>query len=357
MTFRRFLLDSLLRTIAFPRHFIFHSVEKTGEEHFLFEYPSIIAANHISPADVAAMPYLNRFTVSKEGYTIPAREDFLLPGFLVKEFRPRGVKKFFLKGIDSSGIIPFLLKYVNTIPVKRPFRDNARELIKSGKMRDEVNQNWEILAEKIKEKNNLFLFPEGTYSRDGYISQIRQGISIIRTKVPNLKINTVTLTYDFLSFKKPSLNVHIGKLEEFPDEKTIKTSDFIRDRLGKGFAVTSGNIFSFILYSDELKTGMAESELFRKTSVFIKKLISENFIVSSTAKKLSESLFSQLTEKALAGGFLKKEEGLLKSCDSLYAEPEGKNKDFRKENTFLYHRNQLRFFQTKLESVWNSRKF
>lgn len=354
MTFQRFFLDSLLRAIAFPRHFIFHSVEKTGEKHFLLEYPSIIAANHISPADVVSMPFLNRFTVSQEGYTIPAREDFLLPGFLVKEFRPRGVKKFFLKLIDSSGVIPALLKYVNTIPVKRPFRDNARELIKSGKMRDEVEQNWEILAEKIKKKNNLFLFPEGTYSRDGYINQIRQGISIIRTKIPNLKINTVTLTYDFLSFKKPSLHVHIGKLAEFPDEKKVKTSDFIRDRLGMGFALTSGNIFSFILYTDELKSGITELALFKKTSVFIGKLASERFIVSSSAKKLTESVFHGLIRNALEEKFLIEESGVLKSCDTLQTEPDGKNRDFRKENPFLYHRNQLRFFQSELESVWKS---
>ncbi|MGQ2838363.1 1-acyl-sn-glycerol-3-phosphate acyltransferase, partial [Leptospira interrogans] len=161
-------------------------------------YPTVIMGNHVEEGDVPALSVIHRVVQPKIKFAIPAREDILKKDFLVKEFRPKGTLKLILGMIDKTNLIPIFLKYIGCFPVKRPFRDNARELLKSGELRNMVDQEWSSLIERVSSGRNLFLFPEGTYNHDGYLNQIKKGVYFIRTKIKDVHFISFTLTYDYI---------------------------------------------------------------------------------------------------------------------------------------------------------------
>ncbi|MDX1960288.1 MAG: 1-acyl-sn-glycerol-3-phosphate acyltransferase [Leptospiraceae bacterium] len=342
---------SLARFLVFNKVYVYYNTQKKVE----VVYPTIIMANHVNEFDIPSMTYISRFVLGDSRYTIPAREDILKKGFLVKEFEPKGFLKLVLRAIDASGIIPFLFRFVNAVGVKRPFRDNSRTLMKSGDFKNEIDKNWDILAAKVNEGNNLFLFPEGTYSYDGYPNPFRKGITLFMKKVPNVSFNFIALTYDSLTNNKTDSHITIGELvkPEFASDEEVLA--FCRKRIGSMLVLTEGNLFSWTIFQDILIKGITSENLFNKIHYFLEKLKLLKTIHISTKLiegKFSNNLFKFL-ERATKEKFLRKEDNQYFSEPKLHEKPFEKTYKFKKQNPYLYHKNQLNFHAQKMEETWN----
>lgn len=358
MNFSDMFLRSILRVIAFSRHLILkdiHLYSETGKKEIFIEYPCVIVANHVSELDVSVVAYCGRYAKGKTLFTVPAREDILQPNFLVKEFKPKGLWKLILKGIDFTNIVPNLLKLVHAIPVKRPFRDNAKELMKEGKLRTHVEENWEIIANGMLEGKNVFMFPEGTYTDDGYVNSLRRGIGILKEKMSNLKINFVSLSYDHLSFSKPDVHVFLGNLHEFPsylEDGTV--SKYVRDMLGSKLVAHHGNLFSFACFTEEVQKGISKLAFLKRLEAWIEKLKSKNIYLSARfSEKNFMKIFETLLDKTLAMKLLEFKNQILTLTEKAKHKPFERAARFRKANPLLFHKNQLRFHEKTLLETWN----
>ncbi|MGQ2872790.1 1-acyl-sn-glycerol-3-phosphate acyltransferase, partial [Leptospira santarosai] len=195
--------DRLIDLVYKTRGILFDSIDEYFSENnhdrvLNANYPTVIIGNHVEEGDVSALAVIYRAIRPKIKFAVPAREDILKKNFLVKEFQPKGALKLIFGLIDKTNLIPVLLRYIGCFPVKRPFRDNARELLKSGELRNMVDQEWNVLVERVTSGRNLFLFPEGTFNQDGYLNQIKRGVYFIRTKIKDVRFISFTLTYDYI---------------------------------------------------------------------------------------------------------------------------------------------------------------
>ena len=291
----RILKDLILRLVALSRHFLFQKFYYSFENDsckLLIHFPGIVTANHVNPMDVSVVCYLNRFYQEKLPLVVPARQDILEPGFLVKEFEPKGIQKMILGWIDFSGILPSMLKTVNAYPVKRPFRDNSRELTGRNTLRDLVNQNWKDLGNEILSGKTLFLFPEGTYTINGELNQIRQGVYLLYSQIGSLSVLPIGLNYDYLLYRKPVMDLRIGAPVQFPkDMDRVTLAQFLKTLMNSQILITPGNLFSYFLYTDEIKTGIS-IEKFRLQIIDI-----INSLKKDKKNLLSGSLLSENPER------------------------------------------------------------
>lgn len=351
--------DLLIRLVSLGKGVVFHSVEENFSDkvdYFETPYPSALLSNHVSEADVVSLAMVYRRLQPKIKMIIPIREDMLQPRFLQKEFRSKGIIKWFFRFIDATRIIPILLRYIGASPIKRPFRDNARALLKAGELRDKVDSEWTDLVANIKRGRNLFMFPEGTFSHDGFLNQIKRGAYYIKSKIGSLHFNSFTLTYDHLSYQKTKLYIKYGKPFYIESDQTPdQVIRLVGEKLGNNYTVTLGNLTSFVLLKFGKETKIRKDQLI-EILIKIKKQIESRFpeiTVASELKKENfhsqlESLFNKLKQFKL----IESEEDTVLTKETLYHLPKSIH-NLKKSNIVMYHRNQLTAHLNHLEQVWN----
>lgn len=353
------LYDFLIKLVSLGKGVVFHSIEENysgNENHLETPYPSAILCNHVSEADVVSLSMVYPRLNPKIKMIIPAREDILKPGFLQKEFRAKGIAKWIFLFIDAIKIIPFLLRYIGAVPIKRPFRDNARELIKSGELRDKVDSEWTDLVANIKRGRNLFMFPEGTYSHDGFLNQIKKGAYYIKSKIDSLHFNSFTLTYDHLSYQKTKLYIKYGRPFQIGSDLTAdQVIRLVGEKLGKNYTITVGNLTSFVLLKFGKETKIKKQQLV-DVLLKLKKQIESRFpeitVASELRKETIQTQLESIFEKLKKFKLIDWEEETIHTKEILYHIPKSIH-NLKKSNTVLYHRNQLTAHLTHLEEVWN----
>ncbi len=355
-----FLYSFLIQIVSFTTKLMFHSVHsyfRTEISVLNLHHPTILLANHVSEQDIVALSHVYPNIPNKTKFCFAMRQDIIEPDFLTKEFEPKGLIRFILWLIDKSQIIKVLLLYVGGIGVKRAFRDDARKLLKQGELRDLVDSQWDKLAEGVLKGRNLFLFPEGKFSESGNLDSIKRGTFLIFKRIPNVSYNYVNFTYDFISEAKPVLHLGYGEISHFPqDSDEHMLANDIKAKLGNNYVLTQGNIFSYFLFQDELKTGIYEKELTDKLGKFIKKVKStKNYFIAK--ELLSEELtfyFSKFLSKAIQSGFVKKTDAnVLQATDKLALTNFRNGKDMRKRNPYLYHFNQLKYYSEEFDRFYS----
>ncbi|MGJ4748100.1 1-acyl-sn-glycerol-3-phosphate acyltransferase [Leptospira sp. SA-E8] len=338
---------------AFEEHFPANNPKKILEA----PYPSILMANHVWEGDVPALAAVYPHVHPSIKFAIPAREDILGKDFLVKEFKPKGLLKLIFLLIDKSGIIPKYMDYIGCVPIKRPFRDNARELLKKGMLRDMVDQEWSYLSDRISEGRNLFLFPEGVFNQDGYMAQVKKGVYFLRSKFKNLNFTSFTLTYDYFSSKKSEL--HIGYGGQFPIPENAdadQVSSIVKEKLGSGYTITAGNLSSYMVLKFEGKAKESKEKLFSILKSLAEKIANAHPEIYISEKFKTDALknaFESFLEKAKKGGFLKLEGNDIVFLEKLFQIPKDLH-NLKKKNLVLYHRNQLTYHIPKLDTVWST---
>ncbi|EPG65836.1 1-acyl-sn-glycerol-3-phosphate acyltransferase [Leptospira wolffii] len=320
-------------------------------------YPSVLMANHVWEGDVPALSAVYRHIHPSIKFAIPAREDILGKDFLVKEFKPKGFLKFIFKIIDKSMIIPKYLDYIGCVPIKRPFRDNARELLKKGALREMVEQEWSYLSDRISEGRNLFLFPEGVFNQDGYMSQIKKGVYFLRSKFKEINFTSFTLTYDYFSSKKTELHIGYGKAFPIPENTDAdKVAGIVKERLGAGYAVTAGNLTSYVLLKFEGKGAESKEKLLSLIKSLASTIRTKHPEIYVSGKFSSEKLaeaFDSFLEKAKRLGFIQHNGQEVRFLEKLFQPPKDLH-NLKKKNLVLYHKNQLTYHFAKLDAAWAS---
>ncbi|BDA79230.1 acyltransferase [Leptospira kobayashii] len=350
--------DFLINLVYKSRGLIFHSIEEHFSDEgdsFASPYPSALIANHVSEADISALSAVYRRLSPRVKVIIPAREDILKKDFLQKEFRTKGILKLILTAIDKSHIIPFLLNYIGCAPIKRPFRDNARDLMKKGELRETVEAEWSFLVSKIKDGRNLFMFPEGTYNHDGYLNQIRKGAYYLKSKIGNLQFNSFTFTYDSISTDKSTLHISYGNpfsLEEGMDADTV--TQLVEEKLGSGYVLTTGNLLSYILFKLENQVKTSTEKLNLVLNDFNDRITKEYPGLkkgSSLRKNFSRQGLDPIFKKLIREKYIDIKEDSIVLLDKLTTIPKSIH-NLKKNNTILYHKNQLNWHLEKLDSIW-----
>lgn len=351
--------DFLIKLVSLAKGLVFHSIEENfpeTKEELEAPYPSALLCNHVSEADVVSLSMVYPRLNPKIKMIIPAREDILLPGFLQKEFRAKGIMKWIFKFIDATNIIPILLRYIGAVPIKRPFRDNARELIKKGELRDKVDSEWTDMVTHIRKGRNLFMFPEGTYNHDGFLNQVKRGAYHIKSKIDKLHFNSFTLTYDHLSYQKTKLYIKYGKPFEIPNEMPAdQVVKLVAETLGKHYTVTIGNLTSFLLLKLEKETKIKKQQIIQLLSQFkshIENQFPEITIASELRKETFVSQLEILFAKLKKVNLIDWEGEIIRTKEVLYHIPKSLH-NLKKSNIVLYHKNQLTAHFAKLESIWN----
>lgn len=320
-------------------------------------YPTVYIANHVSELDIPGLATIHkRIQNPRIQYTIPVREDIVQKNFLVKEFRPKGILKYILHLIDLTGILPLLFRIVGAVPVKRPFRDNARAMVKDGSLRDQVDKDWTILSDNIDLGKNVVVFPEGVFSEDGNLRVIKNGIAHLSEKKPGLNYFYFNFTYDLLSDKKPCLHIGFGELFQInPASKKEEITSMIKEKLSRAYVVNSANLVSFLILSSDLFVGKDKIWIQKSVTDLAKKIhdkenaMVENALLDSQTETIDRILSVMVKRKLIS--FSK--EGIYAKGPKWEIEnnPE-KPKSYRKDKPFTYHKNQLRAFEpTLLNSI------
>ncbi|TGL66378.1 1-acyl-sn-glycerol-3-phosphate acyltransferase [Leptospira jelokensis] len=350
--------DFLIKLVSFARGLVFHSIEENFPEKEELEapYPSALLCNHVSEADVVSLAMVYPRLNPKIKMIIPAREDILKRGFLQKEFRAKGILKWIFKLIDASNIIPVLLRYIGAVPIKRPFRDNARELLKKGELRDKVDSEWTDLVAHIRKGRNLFMFPEGTYNHDGFLNQVKRGAYYIKSKIDKLHFNSFTLTYDHLSYQKTKLYIKYGRPFEIPSEMPAdKVVKLVADTLGKHYTVTLGNLTSYVLLKLERETQIRKQQLMQmlfQVKSQLEKHFPEITIASELRKETIQTQLELIFQKLKKVNLIDWEGEFIKTKEVLYHIPKSLH-NLKKSNIVLYHKNQLTAHLSTLDGIWN----
>ncbi|XDD45090.1 lysophospholipid acyltransferase family protein [Leptospira sp. WS39.C2] len=350
--------DILIKLVSLAKGLVFHSIEENFPEKEELEapYPSALLCNHVSEADVVSLSMVYPRLNPKIKMIIPAREDILRPGFLQNEFRAKGFLKWIFKLIDASNIIPILLRYIGAVPIKRPFRDNARELVKKGELRDKVDSEWTDLVSHIRKGRNLFMFPEGTYNHDGFLNQVKRGAFYIKSKIDKLHFNSFTLTYDHLSYHKTKLYIKYGKPFEIPNEMPAEqVVKLVAETLGKHYTVTVGNLTSFVLLKLEKETKIKKQQIIQLLSQFkhqIEKQFPEITIASELRKETFQNQLEFLFQKLKKVNLIDWEDEMIRTKEVLYHIPKSLH-NLKKSNIVLYHKNQLTAHREQLEKIWS----
>lgn len=352
--------DWLISLVYRTRGILFDSIEEYFSENnhdriLKAHYPTVIIGNHVEEGDVPALAAIHRVVQPKIKFAIPAREDILKKNFLVKEFRPKGTLKLIFGLIDKSNVIPVFLKYIGCFPVKRPFRDNARELLKSGELRNMVDQEWSTLVERVTSGRNLFMFPEGTFNHDGYLNQIKKGVYFIRTKIKDVHFISFTLTYDYISAKKTQLHIAYGENFDISENaNSDEVNNIVKERLGKNYVATSGNLLSIILMQLGTEAAVGKEILFKRLQNFAAEVKKKGKEIHVSGKLFSSHLddaFQHIVKLGLDHKLLKLDgNGNVLGTDKLLHK-EGDTRNLRKKNVFLYHANQLTFHKPELDKI------
>lgn len=353
-----FFAEFILGLLLFASRFIFSKIyqyfPKDIPKKLSLPYPTVFFSNHVAETDITGLSKVHsNFKKPRIKYTIPVREDLIGKNFLVKEFRPKGILKYILHLIDLTKLLPKVFKIVGAVPVKRPFRDDARKLMKEGSLRDQVDRDWKIFAEKIEEGKNAMIFPEGAFSEDGYLRQMKNGIAYLISKKTDLNFFYFTFTYDYLSYKKPAIHIAFGEMFKFPS--TMQKDEIaldVKNRLGKLFTVTPANLTSFVILNS--------SQFIGKTKEWVKDFIhqSATAINSLGGINVSHSLLEgkdgKLIDKIL-GMMIQKKVIALSNAGELELGTQYENeksglkiRNLRKDRPFFYHKNQLRFYDSVL---------
>ncbi|AXR62741.1 1-acyl-sn-glycerol-3-phosphate acyltransferase [Leptospira mayottensis] len=352
--------DRLIGLVYKTRGILFDSIDEYFSENNRDQvlnayYPTVIIGNHVEEGDVPALSVIYRAIQPKIKFAIPAREDILKKNFLVKEFRPKGTLRLIFGLIDKTNLIPVLLRYIGCFPVKRPFRDNARELLKSGELRNMVDQEWNVLVEKVTSGRNLFLFPEGTFNQDGYLNQIKRGVYFIRTKIKDIHFISFTLTYDYISAKKTQLHIAYGETFDISENASNdEVTNIVKEKLGKNYVVTSGNLLSMILMRLGTETTVGKEILFKRLQNFadeIKKKGKKIYVSGKLFSSHLEETFQHILNKGLENKLLKLDgNGEVFGTEKLLYK-DGDTRNLRKKNEFLYHANQLTYHKPELDKI------
>ncbi|MBM9499782.1 1-acyl-sn-glycerol-3-phosphate acyltransferase [Leptospira sp. 201903071] len=352
--------DWLISLVYRTRGLMFDSIDEYFEESnqnriLKANYPTVIIGNHVEEGDVPALSAVYRVIQPKIKFAIPAREDILRKNFLIKEFRPKGTLKLIFGLIDKTNVIPVFLRYIGCFPVKRPFRDNARELIKSGELRNMVDQEWSALVERVRSGRNLFMFPEGTFNHDGYLNQIKKGVYYIRTKIKDVHFISFTLTYDYLSSKKAQVHIAYGENFDISEESTSdEVTNIVKKRLGKNYVVTPGNLLSTILIRLGTDSSVGKEILFKRFQTLASELKKKSRGIHISGKLFTsqiEDAFQNILKKGLDHKLLKLDgNGNVSGTDKLLHK-EGDTRNLLKKNVLLYHANQLTYHKPELEKI------
>ncbi|MBL0262985.1 MAG: 1-acyl-sn-glycerol-3-phosphate acyltransferase [Leptospiraceae bacterium] len=355
-----FLYRLLIKIVYYTTNLMFHSAHtyfRKGNPCVEAPHPTILLANHVAETDIVALANVYKnIPRSRTKFCFAMRQDIAEPNFLVKEFEPKGLIKIILWLIDKSQIIKILLVYVGGIGVKRAFRDDARKLLKQGELRDLVDSQWDKLAEGVLQGRNLFLFPEGKFSETGNMESIKRGTYLIFQRIPNVRYNYFNFTYDFISEKKPVLHIGFGENTYFPqdaDEYTLAAE--IKTKLGNSYVLTQANIFSYILFREDIKTGISEKDLTQKLNKFLEKVKSADkyFIAKELLSDKLNPLFQKFLAKAIKSGFLIRDESAnVHSTEKLATTNFRNGKDMRRKNPYLYHFNQLKYYLEEFDRFY-----
>lgn len=352
--FAEFILGLLLFASKFIFSKIHHYFPKDLPKKLSLPYPTVFFANHVAETDIPGLSNVHStFTKPRIKYTIPVREDLIGKNFLVKEFRPKGILKFVLRLIDLTGFLPTIFKIVGAVPVKRPFRDDARKLMKEGALRDQVDRDWKVLADKIEEGKNVMIFPEGTYSEDGYLRQIKNGISYLISKKADLNFFYFTFTYDYLSYKKPAIHIAFGEIFKIPSSmQKEEIAIDVKNRLGKLFTVTPANLTSFVVLNSSQFIGKTKEwvkDFIHQSAITINKLDGinvSNSLVEGKDGNLIDGILDKMIQKKVIN---LSSSGELESGAQYDNEKTGvKIRNLKKDRPFFYHKNQLRFYDSIL---------
>jgi len=354
-----FLYRFLIKIVYYTTKLMFSSVHTyfRNDSHAVnAPHPTVLLANHVSETDIVALAHVYPLIQEKTKFCFAMRQDIAEPNFLVKEFEPKGFLKFILWLIDKSLIIKVLLVYIGGIGVKRAFRDDARKLLKQGELRDLVDSQWDKLADGVLKGRNLFLFPEGKFSENGNLDAIKRGTYLIFKRIPNVSYNYFNFTYDFISKSKPVLHIGFGQHSKFPENADeYQLAADIKTKLGNNYVLTQGNLFSYLLFKDDVKNGIGEKNLSRKLDRFLEKIKSSNkyFIAKDLLSEHLFSLFDEFLIQAIKAGFVKKDaNGLITATEKLFTTNFRNGKDMRRRNTYLYHYNQLKYYFDDLEKFY-----
>ncbi|EMY78698.1 hypothetical protein LEP1GSC060_0524 [Leptospira weilii serovar Ranarum str. ICFT] len=352
--------DRLIGLVYKTRGILFDSIDEyfsqNNHDRILHApYPTVIIGNHVEEGDVPALAVIHRAVQPKIKFAIPAREDILKKDFLVNEFRPKGALELVFGFIDKTNLIPLLLGYIGCFPVKRPFRDNARELLKSGELRNIVDQEWNVLVERVASGRNLFLFPEGTYNHDGYLNLIKKGVYFIRTKIKDIHFVSFTLTYDYISAKKTQLHIAYGENFDISENaNNDEVTNIVKETLGKNYVVTSGNLLSIILIRLGTEAAVGKEILFKRLqnlATEIKKKGKEIHVSGKLFSSHLEDTFQHILKKGLESKLLKLDgNGEVLGTDKLLHR-DGDTRNLKKKNVFLYHANQLTYHKPELDKI------
>ncbi|MBE7413459.1 MAG: 1-acyl-sn-glycerol-3-phosphate acyltransferase [Leptospiraceae bacterium] len=352
--------------IAFTSRYVFHGIRYYFPDQtkmIQLTHPVVAFANHVDERDVPLLASIHPYLSPKSKYSLPVRRDIMEKNFLIKEFRPKGIAKFIFHIVDVTNVIPKLFKYVGGIPVARPFRDDAKELLRAGKLRDIVNEQWDVLLKGIQKGRKLFLFPEGTLSSDGSIGQIRKGVFFLQERIQNLNLLPFTLTYDFLTDKKPLAHVGFGKMFQLKSGLTEhEVAMELKKALNSYFTLTSGNLFSFAILTEDVRAGIGRHFLFYKMKKLAEELDKKGiiYIAKELLVKSYNELFAEILAKAKQEGFIEfTSEKKYRGTEKLYSmvatdAPNTGKRRLRKVHPYLYHLNQLKGFHDTIVEIWNN---
>jgi len=324
-------------------------------------YPTVYIANHVSELDIPGLATVHkRIQNPRIQYTIPVREDIIQKNFLVKEFRPKGIFKYILHFVDLTGILPLLFRVVGAVPVKRPFRDNARAMVKEGSLRDQVDKDWTILSDNIDLGKNVVVFPEGVFSEDGNLRVIKNGIAHLSEKKPGLNYFYFNFTYDLLSDRKPCLHVGFGEIFQITNgSRKDEISSLIKEKLARTYVVNAANLLSFVILSSESFLGKDKNwitqtvlDLAKNIQVKEHALVDKELLTGKTLgihRVLEVMLSKKLINLSKDGIYGKGAKWDLENSSE-------KPRSYKREKPFTYHKNQLRAFEPTLLSLLNSLK-
>ena len=320
-------------------------------------HPTILLANHVAETDIVALAHVYKnIPRARTKFCFAMRQDIAEPNFLVKEFEPKGLIKIILWLIDKSQIIKILLVYVGGIGVKRAFRDDARKLLKQGELRDIVDSQWDKLADGALNGRNLFFFPEGKFSENGNLESIKRGTYLIFQRIANASYNYFNFTYDYISETKPVLHIGFGEYSRFPqDADEYMLAAEIKTKLGNNYVLTQANIFSYILFREDVRAGISEEKLIQKLNKFLEKVKSTDkyFIAKELLSDKLNSLFQKFLAKAIKSGFLVRDESSnVRSTEKLATTTFRNGKDMLRKNPYLYHFNQLKYYLEEFDRFY-----
>lgn len=165
-------LKSILQIIFFalivkPFLTVFIGLRIFGKNNLPKNHPFIIIANHSSHLDATTL--LSLFPLND-----------------LKNIRPVAAADYF----ERNKFISFFSKtFFNILPI--PMKDITKQ-----------NNPIEIMEQAIKEKQTLIVFPEGTRSPDGHISDFRSGIAHFIKDYPEIPIIPIYLSNLWKSLPK-----------------------------------------------------------------------------------------------------------------------------------------------------------